>query len=114
LDEAEKRLGISYAARQDMVAARAEYERARILSGQMTTVPVDQRTAIPIDLYLINISINENIERGHKHHMEEMEVGRSVVEERATAAHHTGFGSSGSRSFGGGRMGGGSHGGGKW
>ena len=119
LDEAEKRLGISYAARQDMAAARAEYERARELSEQMTTVPVDRRTAIPIDLYLINISIDDNIERGHKHYMAEMEAGRQAIEERAaaeraTAAHHTGFGSSGSRSFGGGRMGGGSHGGGKW
>jgi len=111
LEEAEKNLGTSYAARPDMVAARAEYERARRLSGQMTTVPVNQRTAIPIDLYLINTSINDNIERGHRHRMEEIERGRQATE-RATAAHHTGFGSSGSNSFGGGRMGGGSHGGG--
>jgi len=113
LEEAEKNLGTSYAARPDIEAAKAEYERARRLSGQMTTVPVNQRTAIPIDLYLINTSINDNIERGHRHRMEEIERGRQATE-RATAAHHTGFGSSGSRSFGGGRMGGGSHGGGKW
>ncbi|MDD1749414.1 MAG: TPM domain-containing protein [Methanothrix sp.] len=109
LDAAEKTLGRSGAAQWDLKAARAEYDRAQeYRSGRVNT----------IDLYLIMTSINSNVERGHQHHKKALEEARLMAEaraqERATAVHHTGFGSSGSRSFGGGRMGGGSHGGGKW
>ncbi|NTV27352.1 MAG: hypothetical protein HGA93_01540, partial [Methanothrix sp.] len=90
-------------------AARAEYDLAQeYRAGRMNT----------IDLYLIMSRINSNIEHGHQHHRKAVEEARKVEKarskERATAVQHTGFGSSGSRSFGGGRMGGGSHGGGKW
>lgn len=113
LSEAEKVLGKSGAAQEDLQAARAEYDRTHeYSSGRMNT----------IDLYLIMTRINSNVEQGHQHHMKAVEKARQMAEsrarEKATAVHHNGFGSSGSRSFGGGRMGGGSgggsHGGGKW
>jgi uncharacterized membrane protein YgcG len=107
LSEAEKDLGKSSVAQEDLQAARAEYERTHeYSSGRMNT----------IDLYLIMTRINSNIEQGHQHHMDAVEKVRQMAEararEKATAVHHNGFGSSGSRSLGGGRMGGGSHGGG--
>jgi hypothetical protein len=109
LEAAEKSLGPLGAAKQDLKAARAEYDLAQeYRAGRMNT----------IDLYLIMSRINSNIEHGHQHHQKAVEEARKVEkarsQERATAVHHTGFGGSGSRSFGGGRMGGGSHGGGKW
>ena len=109
LEAAEKSLGPLGAAKQDLKAARAEYDLAQeYRAGRMNT----------IDLYLIMSRINSNIEHGHQHHQKAVEEGRKVEKARsqegATAVHHTGFGGSGSRSFGGGRMGGGSHGGGKW
>lgn len=112
LDDAEKELDKSYEARQDLEAARAEYDRAQeYRSGRINL----------IDLYLINSVINRNIERGHEHQMKAIEEARQREKarareratEQATAVHHTGFGSSGSSSFGGGHMGGGSHGGGR-
>lgn len=109
LDEAEKKLEMSYASRPDLEAARREYSRALDYhSGRMNT----------IDLYLIYTSINSNIERGYRHQIRAVKEARHRDEtgagDHATAIHHTGFGSSGSSSFGGGRMGGGSGGGGKW
>ena len=109
VEAAEKTLGPLGAAKEDLKAARAEYDRAQeYRAGRMNT----------IDLYLILNRINNNIEHGHQHHQKAVEEARKMAEaraqERATAVHHTGFGSSGSRSFGGGRMGGGSSGGGKW
>lgn len=111
LDDAEKELDKSYEARQDLEAARAEYDRVQeYRSGRINL----------IDLYLINSVINRNIERGHEHQMKAIEEARQRekvqarerAKEQATAVHHTGFGSSSSSSFGGGHMGGGSHGGG--
>jgi hypothetical protein len=104
LDTAEKTLGTSSAAKEDLKAARAEYDRAQeYRSGRLNT----------IDLYLIMTRINSNVEQGHNHQEKAAELAKARARERATAVHHTGFGSSGSRSFGGGRMGGGSHGGGR-
>jgi uncharacterized protein len=108
LDEAEKTLEKSEEARPDLEAARKEYDRALKYPWEFPSGMMNK-----IDLYLILTSINSNIEQGHQHHKKAVEEAR-LARERATPVHHTGFGSSGSRSFGGGRMGGGSSGGGKW
>ena len=103
LETAEKTMGPLGASEQDLNAARAEYDRAQeYRSGRMNT----------IDLYLIMTRIDRNIEQGHQRHQKAVNEARA--KEDATANHHSGFGSSGSKSFGGGHMGGGSHGGGKW
>lgn len=106
LDAAEKTMGPLGAAKEDLKAARTEYEQiSEYRSGRMNA----------IDLYLTMNRMDINIERGREHHKQAVERAvREAEHERATSAHHTGFGSSGSDSFGGGSMGGGSHGGGKW
>jgi uncharacterized membrane protein YgcG len=105
LDAAEEKLGSADAAREDLQAARESYARTHgYRTGDLNA----------IDLYLIMAALNNNVSQGYRHQQIEVERARTRERERATAVHHTGFGSSGSRSFGGGRMGGGSHGGGKW
>jgi len=101
IGNAEEELGKSDAARSDLKAARDNLARAQeYRKKEMNT----------IDLYLIMVQINNNVWQGHQHHKQ----AALEAPGRATAVHHTGFGSSGSQSFGGGRIGGGSHGGGKW
>lgn len=109
LDSAEKTLGKSSAAKWDMKAARAEYDRAQeYRSGRLNT----------IDLYLMMTRIDNNVQQGHQHKERAAEVARQMAEdlarERATALKDDGFGFFGSGGFGGGSMGGGSGGGGKW
>lgn len=88
---------------EDLNAARENYARARgYRSGDLNA----------IDLYLIRTALNSNV--SHRYRRQEMAGERARSRQTAIAVHHTGFGSSGSRSFGGGRMGGGSRGGGKW
>jgi hypothetical protein len=101
VDNAEEELGKSDAARPDLKAARDNLGRAQdYRTGEMNN----------IDLYLIMVQINNNVLQGHQH----FKQTAAEAQRRATAVHHTGFGSSGSGSFGGGHIGGGSHGGGKW
>lgn len=113
LEAAEKSLGDSYAAKPDLQAGRADYERAQeYRSGRINT----------IDLYLHMMSVNKNVEHGYQDHQREMvnrrgmELARLREAERsrqnAASAGNTGFWSSVWEIFGGGRMGGGSSGGG--
>ncbi len=106
LSDAEKSMGPLGAAKDDLKAARAEYERSSDYhAGRINA----------IDLYLIMRNMDVKIEQGREHHKKAVE--RAINEakyEKATSTHHSGFGSSGSGGFGGGDMGGGSHGGGKW
>ena len=106
LVDAEKTMGPLGAAKDDLKAARTEYERtSEYHAGRINA----------IDLYLIMNRMDTNIEHGREHHKQAVEKAMKEAEHnRATSTHHSGFGSSGSDSFGGGHMGGGSHGGGKW
>ena len=108
LEAAEKSLGDSYAAKTDLQAGIADYERAQeYRSGRMNT----------IDLYLHMMSVNRNVEHGYQDHQKGMELARLRKEiersrQNTKSLGHTGFWSSVWEIFGGGRMGGGSSGGG--
>ncbi len=78
LDAAERTLGNSYAAKPDLEAGRAEYERAReYQSERMNT----------IDLYLQMMSINRNVEHGHQHYQKEIETEMKLARQRVAEQH---------------------------